>query len=289
VRIFVLIPTLGRVAIARRAIADLALQTRRPDGIVVVGAKPADVDGIECDNVPTETLYSRVGLPIQRNCALDAIMDRADVVLFLDDDFALAPDYLAKLETLFLENHDIIGCTGRILADGIHGRGFDFEQAYGFLKAATPFQGPKMMTMEALYGCNMAFRVSAVSELRFDENLPLYGWQEDIDFSYQMGKRGRLVKYQELDGVHLGAKLSRSPGRRLGYSQVANPIYLLRKRTMPGKMALKLISRNFAANSLKAIAPEDWVDRRGRLLGNLLAFRDLLTGRLHPRRILEFN
>ena len=28
---------------------------------------------------------------------------------------------------------------------------------------------------------------------RFDEALPLYGWQEDIDFTTQIGRRGRLV------------------------------------------------------------------------------------------------
>jgi len=35
--------------------------------------------------------------------------------------------------------------------------------------------------------------------------------------------------------------------------------------------------------------PEPWVDRRGRVRGNLMAFRDLLRGRLDPRRILEIE
>jgi hypothetical protein len=29
----------------------------------------------------------------------------------------------------------------------------------------------------------MAFRYQAIDGERFDENLPLYGWQEDVDFA----------------------------------------------------------------------------------------------------------
>jgi hypothetical protein len=36
-----------------------------------------------------------------------------------------------------------------------------------------------------------------------------------------------------LRGVHLGTKRSeRSPGKRLGYSQIANPVYIARKETI---------------------------------------------------------
>jgi hypothetical protein len=125
--------------------------------------------------------------------------------------------------------------------------------------------------------------------LRFDENLPLYGWQEDFDFSYQVGRSGRLVRDASLRGVHMGVKVGRSSGKRLGYSQIANPLYLLNKRTMPSKRALRLIRDNVAANIARSIRPEHHVDRRGRLLGNLLAIRDLVSSRLDPRRILEFD
>jgi hypothetical protein len=40
-------------------------------------------------------------------------------------------------------------------------------------------------------------------------------------------------------------------------------------------------------NVVRAGWPEAYVDRRGRLHGNVLALRDLLTGRMAPERILE--
>jgi hypothetical protein len=48
-----------------------------------------------------------------------------------------------------------------------------------------------------------------------------------------------------------------------------------------------MMLRNCLANLGKSLRPEPWVDRRGRLRGNLLALRDLATGRLSPERILE--
>jgi hypothetical protein len=89
-------------------------------------------------------------------------------------------------------------------------------------------------------------------------------------------------------GVHLGAKSGRTSGKRLGYSQVMNPVYLARKGTYPWKRALRSISRHLAINLVRSVRPEAWVDRRGRLLGNGLALIDLCRGRIVPERILRF-
>jgi hypothetical protein len=53
--------------------------------------------------------------------------------------------------------------------------------------------------------------------------------------------------------VHLGSKGGRVNGRRLGYSQVANMIYLIRKGTMPAGYGLKRMVCNILANHARAI------------------------------------
>jgi hypothetical protein len=115
----------------------------------------------------------------------------------------------------------------------------------------------------------------------------LYGWQEDIDFTSQLKRFGRVVGLTTLIGVHLGAKSGRESGVRLGYSQVVNPVYLMRKGTVPAKFALEMIGRNLAANTIKSIWPEPYADRRGRLKGNLLAASHLIRGRIEPEHILN--
>ncbi|MEL6979627.1 MAG: hypothetical protein AAGM38_13230 [Pseudomonadota bacterium] len=98
---------------------------------------------------------------------------------------------------------------------------------------------------------------------------------------------GRIVILEAACGVHMGAKSGRSPGLRLGYSQVANPIYLMRKGSMPMKWGLHFMSRNVVANVLKSLMPEPYIDRRGRLKGNCLAIYDFARGRVDPERILS--
>jgi hypothetical protein len=75
----------------------------------------------------------------------------------------------------------------------------------------------------------------------------------------------------------------------LGYSQIANPVHFMRKKSVRPPPLLRLMTKNVLANIFKSLRPEPWVDRRGRLRGNLTAFADLLRGRLAPGRILELK
>ena len=135
----------------------------------------------------------------------------------------------------------------------------------------------------------MAFRMSAIGNLRFDENLPLYGWQEDVDFAARASVHGRVVRTTAFAGVHRGVNKGRSPGKALGFSQIINPAYLVRKGTMRPKKALTLIVKNVLANHAKCLWPEPFIDRRGRLLGNWLGLLHLLQGKTDPKVILSFK
>ncbi|MFX5968694.1 hypothetical protein ABTE68_20020, partial [Acinetobacter baumannii] len=57
-------------------------------------------------------------------------------------------------------------------------------------REAPPPRGT-LRDIEGLYGCNMVYRAASIAGLAFDERLKLYGWQEDIDFAVQAGRRGR--------------------------------------------------------------------------------------------------
>lgn len=92
------------------------------------------------------------------------------------------------------------------------------------------------------------------------------------------------MKITKAYGVHLGVKGGRVSGRKLGYSQVMNPIYLNRKNTMTLRHALEQIGRNVVANVIMSVRPEPYIDRRGRLFGNLIALFDIIRLRLTPER-----
>lgn len=284
-RIHVAIATTGRPAILRRVVDRLAHQERPADGIVVVGATRADIADLDPKDEGLDILLSERGLCKQRNAALRHIGTASDIVVFIDDDFVPAHDFIRRLETLFRYRPDVVGATGVLVADGAHTAPIDFDDAVRRLDVEHQRPAPTVSECRSLYGCNMAFRLSAAEGLRFDERLPLYGWQEDVDFTYQLGWRGMLTRTSELTGIHLGSRSGKTSGLRLGYSQVANIAYLLRKGTIGGATGRTLMMRNITANAVRSLWPEKDIDRRGRLAGNLIAARDVLRGRIEPERI----
>jgi GT2 family glycosyltransferase len=287
------IATLARRDILTKTIDFLAHQTRLPDRLVICPVEPDDVDSSSLDRFPAPTLMVKgtIGSCAQRNLILSTA-ERADIVVFFDDDFFADRNYLANLEKIFLANADVVATTGCLLADGATGPGLSVEQGQELAGVENPAaDNSVLIDCYGTYGCNMAFRMETIrqNDIRFDENLPLYGWQEDIDFSLRVAAHGRIVRTKGMRGVHLGVKLGRTSGVRFGYSQIANPVYLVRKGTMSLKHAMKLIGRNAAANLVRSFHPEPWIDRKGRLKGNFLALIDTAAGRVTPNRILQLD
>jgi GT2 family glycosyltransferase len=288
VKVFAIIATLGRANLLQQTVAQLSRQSRRPDGIIVAAVSPEDVgDLAQQVELPIEVIFAEKGLPRQRNAGLRHLAGRADIVVFFDDDFVPAINYLEVLEEAFIVRPNLVGATGKLLADGIKSAGISFEQGLALVNKYRPPEIIQERALQALYGCNLCVRMAAAENIWFDESLPLYGWQEDVDFSFQLGKRGILVYTNLLTGVHLGTKGGRTSGKRLGYSQIANPVYLLRKKTIPRKLAWRLMWRNLCANLARSFYPEPYIDRFGRLQGNAVALYDFAVGRLDPQRILQ--
>ncbi len=288
-RIAIGIATIGRAVVLREVLAELHRQTRAPDRVLVCHTRPADVEGCEGIWPGAEFLTSTPGLPRQRNVILDAAAD-CDVMLFLDDDFLPQPDYLAVLEACFAADAHLVVATGEVIADGAKGPGLEVAAGRRLLAADT-LRPPVLASVPAFngYGCNMAVRLATVRAhgIRVDENLPLYAWYEDLDFTRLLGRHGSICRLPAARGVHLGVKFGRGSGLRLGYSQVVNPVYLGRKGTYPWNRGLRSIARHCLMNLLRSARPEPWVDRWGRFRGNLAGLRDLLRGKADPMGALK--
>lgn len=283
----VLIATTGRPEIVADLVHSLFAQTRPPDRLICVGATPADIAGIAPRSEVVATLGRR-GTAHQRNDALDRGAG-FETIVFFDDDFAPSRFWLERAEALFQRRPDLACLTGEMLADGARGPGISPRDARAMVFARDVDPGEIDETVDPAFGpqgSNMAFRGSAIADLRFDERLQLYAWLEDRDFGERVRARGGYGKAAALWGVHMGAKGGRTAGVRLGYSQVANAAYLAGKGTLRTRDAARLVFGQFAANLARSARPEAWIDRRGRLRGNLLALADALKGRMAPERVL---
>lgn len=291
-KIVVGIATTGRRDILSETLIEIGRQTRLPDRLIVAPVKPEDCNTSLALPVALEVISAPAGLCAQRNAIIDAAGD-ADIVVFFDDDYFPAPEFLALLEEEFRLRPTAAIITGRVLADDILGPGFSVDQARAIIKTQGSGGAPigTMTEVYKCYGCNMALNMALVrnSGARFDEALPLYAWLEDEDFSRAIALQGEILKSGALLGVHLGVKSGRTAGVRLGYSQIANPIYLWRKGTFPLRRTVAPIVRNIVSNLVKSLRPEPWIDRPGRLRGNLIAIGDMLRGKMLPRRILDLK
>ena len=285
-RTTVIIATSGRPIDVTRLLKELDKQAVPPTGVIISAER--------CEDVPLDidpkidVIYGPRGASSQRNRGLEKALPHCEIVVFVDDDYIPSVSFIADIESLFECHPQVAGATGLVLADGVTKGGLDPQRARALNEGFDARrQTLEMYDIEHAYGCNMAFRTSAIKDLRFDEALPLYSWQEDVDFGARVAKIGRMVKTNAFAGVHLGVIGGRTSGKRLGYSQIANPVYLLRKGTMRFSHAVKLVTKNILANHLKAFRPEAHVDRLGRLFGNWLAIRDVVFRRDDPRNILQ--
>ena len=219
----------------------------------------------------------------QRNRGLAQIAGRAEVAAFFDDDFAPAESWLEQCAAIFFREPKVAGANGIVVRDGVKGGPISWQEARRLIAPRVP--DPIVVSrVPDLYGCNMAFRLSAIAGLQFDERLVLYGWLEDKDFSRRAAKNGDLVQCNLLIGVHLGLQGGRVSGKKYGYSQVVNAWYLYKKMTMSLHETSAHILRAIVVNGAKAAGRQGHIDRRGRLLGNLLGVAHLLTGSLPTRK-----
>lgn len=284
----IVVASLGRPEFLGSLMGDLEKQSRPADQIVVSVTCDADLpqDWQPEDN--TQVITGPKGSCVQRNRGIDALASTCDLIFFCDDDYVPSRFVVERIAALFAEHPDIVGATGHLIADGVNSPGISICEARSMLErydsAVAPPNEP-YRDLAGLYGCNMVFRSSAIRNVRFDERLRLYGWQEDIDFAMRVRPHGRIVKTFAFAGVHCGVKAGRSRGVRIGYSQIVNPVYLVFKGTMHWRYAVKIVSRNISANHLRAFRAEPWVDRLGRVRGNWIGVTDVLRGKITPERV----
>jgi GT2 family glycosyltransferase len=288
----IIIATRGRPDIVNALVTRLAGQSKSADHIFVVASSADDVSGLNRKQNGLTVHIGRVGLTLQRNDGLALAGSRFSYIVFFDDDFVPSRFWLERMERLFDSELYVAGLTGKLLADGTTTAGIRFSEGAAIVgehdaMSFLPLPMQRACNHGHNIGSNMAFRFSAIRDIKFDERLPLYAWLEDADFCGRVARDNLFVHTDLVWGVHLGHKAGRSRGIPLGYSQIANALYMAQKGTVPAGYLVKLVIMNILNNTVRSILPEPYVDRRGRLRGNLIALSDLLRGRIAPERVLE--
>ena len=290
-RVGMVIATKRRAELVHKVANAINEQSLLPNMLCISCSCHDDMDESKLNTkFPVTVIYSKIGASAQRNAGIEHVIKTSDYVIFIDDDFIMHHQWIENMVKAF-EDNNVVGVDGRLIRDGAREKkgGINFEEALASLKSSSILPSSGFSVRKHLYGCNMAYRCSAIENVRFDEKLPLYSWLEDLDFSHNAGEMGALRSYNSLLGVHMGSKGGKVLDRLYGVSQIMNSVYLYRKGSIGFGLLMRFTIAPFIKNACMSLFTSPFTDHKQRLKGNLFALKKLMNGECDPSIISRMH
>jgi len=249
--ISVIIPTKDRPKDVIQCIKSLLTQSLLADEIVIVDASneqklKSSIEALKSERVNFIYIHTRPGLTYQRNVGINT--SSGDIIIFLDDDVILDRNYIQQIMHVF--NNDlqknIGGVTGNDMLKktktsfkrsiGHYYRTIFFLFIYSYgkfrLSGYSTFVSnkvKKILPIECLAGCNMAFRREIFEEFKFDEKLHGYSYMEDCDIAYRVSQKYQNIYTPFAKLVHNVSPISRDKEYARMKMEIENHHYLFKK------------------------------------------------------------
>jgi glycosyltransferase involved in cell wall biosynthesis len=276
----VVIPTKDRIEVLPATIAYLLAQTDPPARVVVVDASEQPVE-LDFDTGDVELLLLRHAPTTSGQRNFGARHVETPLVMFLDDDVELPPDYVEILKRRWAERGGLealgaaAGSPARPMSPGgplgrLYRRAFQLHYADAKVDHNTfrlsqkirfrhlpdrPTLIPAVSTMAVLYRTELALKHP------FDEHFPGYALGEDLDMSYRVAQEAPILHVPDTQYVHAWAEGDRGSPRRWYYRGRCDTYFRLKRldRTplAAGAFALSVVGElvGAAADSAKERTP----------------------------------
>ena len=243
----VVVCTHDRPGHLRRAVEGVLAQTRLPVELIVVKDSPgppaeelaalASAAGVayRAVNMPAPSL------PASRNRGME--LAGGDVVMLLDDDMLMPPEFLGELLALYEADGDGrvggIGVTpalrsapgvGQRIWDAVSaalGRGRWVPRRWAAKSVALPWRlRGKLLPARRLAGGTISLRRRVAQVERFEQSFSGYALSEDREFCYRVGARHGLFFCPSLRLIHDVAPAGRPDMKALGRMYVAHSFHI---------------------------------------------------------------
>jgi GT2 family glycosyltransferase len=319
----IIIPTRNRPRNSEDLLQSILQQTQPPLEVIIVDDSDNDLtknlvkqyEG-EFTKIGSKFKYikgPKDGLPAARN--LGVKFAEGDLILFLDDDTLLEKNVIQTLIFFFEKNPKALGVQPRILNVG--GSSSDSKHVlslfqYSILKvfmltysaenklsvrrsgmSIFPSTLTRVIAAQRLFGCCFCVKREIFTNFKFDENLKLWAYMEDLDFSYRVYKKNPdslfAIPYAKV--VHKHSPEGRISSKTTIYMSIIYWFYIFFKDFFESSI-LNLLAFMWALLGklivttevllLKREPREKWWDLIWLLAAYLLAFKNL-------RSILEYN
>jgi len=285
--------TRNRPDALRRCLASVTQQTVPPEEVIVVDASDTGVASqinrvvqAMAGRANVRLLRPAAGLPRQRNRGAEEA--QGEIVCFLDDDVVLFPDYHEEILRVYrqMRGQNLGGVQGTIVnrpptsrwvapfrllfllpLDVADGWGRMWPSGNGVYLTAPRDVRP----VEVMSGCCSSFWREIILQIRFDEALGGYAFKEDLDFSWRVSRRYRLVQTPWARLEHHPSPVWRDGSSRRTEMRLINNYYLAHKNlpaTLPYRVAFSwsLLGEVLWAMS-HALAHRDFGYARGAVHG----------------------
>ena len=122
---------------------------------------------------------------------------QGEIVVLIDDDLVVAPDYLAAVERFFREHPEFAALKGKVLP--VRDPKELAGENWAYMDLPIVDHGPQVCEVPGVLGANMAFRAAVFAQLGvFDERLGpgACGHEEDTEMSLRMRAAGMRIGYR---------------------------------------------------------------------------------------------
>lgn len=271
--ISIIVATKDRPSDLQRLLASLTAQSRRPDQIVIVDASKPAASCIACEFPALRIDYKSHWPPsaaAQRNVGIRAADPSSTLIGFVDDDTTFEPDaFAAMLQFWDSTPDDVLGASFNIQNYRLP-RGQSFKRsslvASLGLYSATPGgiapSGWQSVTghvsetqfVDWLPSGAAVWRREVLAQHVFDEYFDSYSYLEDLDLSYSIGRKGKLVIVAEAGYSHYPSRSGRISARQFGRLEVRNRLYFVRKHGLCTRRCLTAIAVRSAMTVVRGVS-----------------------------------
>jgi GT2 family glycosyltransferase len=249
-----LITTLNRPIELRRCIESIVDQTLPPEEIVVIDAsdeahRSSLEDLVRPKGIRLVHLPARRGRTRQLNTGIRT--SRGDPVIIVDDDVVLDRDFVRAMVDAFESGGPQVGAIqGTMTNDTYTYSPFRVLRALFLLPQHTkrqpgrllpsgyytiPVRPPRPTDAEAVRLTATGFRKHVLQQFGLDESLDGYALKEDIDLSYRVSRRYRVLVIPDARFLHLKTPTARIDVREKARMHVVNNFWFFSKH-MRGPM-----------------------------------------------------
>jgi glycosyltransferase involved in cell wall biosynthesis len=267
---------------------SLAAQTQRPGQVIVVDASVEHTDeivrSVEGLSVDYLRWADKPSAAAQRNGGLSKVRDDIDLICFFDDDQILHPDGLEKMLAFWQTAPEDLGGASFNMANHKDSRSARLKRSWLSNALGLYCIEPGKVApsgWQSLYGKvtqntevewigsgASVWRRQVLDEFQFDPFFDGYSYLEDVDFSYSVSRKHKLVVVEDACFEHYPCPAGRTGSYRFGAVESRNRLYFVRKHKLSTwRCYLGLLIRGLMTLKEAVIARN--VHSLGRALGNI--------------------